>query len=190
MFAHKIFGKCCKTQKNNFWKFFAELVLLFGKMFYNRGTKSMRTSAMQNKAHNFPPYHIGNAPRRKLRGVSLSSRISFAGALYRKEARRARKPYFSLPCVRGEQMLSWQRHGVALTICELGNAPLFGAFPDRARSLPREKVARCPKACRGSKPEGLLSPPRPQAPCIHFSSSPSVSSSNVIENTLSIRMRL
>ena len=81
-----------KTQKNNFWKFFAELVLLFGKMFYNRGTKSMRTSAMQNKAHNFPPYHIGNAPRRKLRGVSLSSRISFAGALYRKEARRARKP--------------------------------------------------------------------------------------------------
>ena len=128
MFAHKIFGKCCKTQKNNFWKFFAELVLLFGKMFYNRGTKSMRTSAMQNKAHNFPPYHIGNAPRRKLRGVSLSSRISFAEALYRRAARRARNPYFSLPCVRGEQMLSWQRHGVALTICELGNAPLFGAF--------------------------------------------------------------
>ena len=28
----------------------------------------------------------------------------------------------------GEQMLSWQRHGVALTICKLGNAPLFGAF--------------------------------------------------------------
>ena len=81
MFAHKIFGKCCKTQKNNFWKFFAELVLLFRKMFYNRGTKSMRTSAMQNKAHNFPPYHIGNAPRRKLRGVSFfASRISFAGA--------------------------------------------------------------------------------------------------------------
>ena len=27
-----------------------------------------------------------------------------------------------------------------------------------ARALPREKVARCPKACRGSKPEGLLNP--------------------------------
>ena len=28
-------------------------------------------------------------------------------------------------------MHSWQSHGVALTTCELGNAPLFGAFPDR-----------------------------------------------------------
>ena len=26
-------------------------------------------------------------------------------------------------------MLSWQRHGVALTICELGNFPLWGNFP-------------------------------------------------------------
>ena len=38
-------------------------------------------------------------------------------------------------------MLSWQRHGVALTICELGNAPLFGAFPDRAQVLLREKLS-------------------------------------------------
>ena len=36
---------------------------------------------MQNKAHNFPPYHIGNAPRRKLRGVSFfASRIFFCFA--------------------------------------------------------------------------------------------------------------
>ena len=55
-----------------------------------------------------------------------------------------------------EQMLSWQRHGVALTICELGNAPLFGAFPDRARSLPREKVARCPRLVLGGATKGLL----------------------------------
>ena len=41
--------------------------------------------------------------------------------------------------VRGEKALSWQSPGGALTAFELGNAPLFGAFPDRARSLPREK---------------------------------------------------
>ena len=39
----------------------------------------------------------------------------------------------------GEKALSWQSPGGALTAFELGNAPLFGAFPDRARSLPREK---------------------------------------------------
>ena len=32
------------------------------------------------------------------------------------------------------------RRGGALTAFELGNAPLFGAFPDRARALPRETV--------------------------------------------------
>ena len=41
--------------------------------------------------------------------------------------------------LRGEKALSWQSPGGALTAFELGNAPLFGAFPDRARSLPREK---------------------------------------------------
>ena len=48
-------------------------------------------------------------------------------------------------------MLSWQRHSVALTIYELGDAPLFGASPDRARSLPREMLpseARR-KGCKG-----------------------------------------
>ena len=47
----------------------------------------------------------------------------------------------SLSCVRGEQMLSCQRHGVALTICELGNGTWIVLFPDRARFLPRETVA-------------------------------------------------
>ena len=39
---------------------------------------------------------------------------------------------------KGEQVLSCQRHGVALTTCELGNGALFAPFPDRARILPRE----------------------------------------------------
>ena len=41
----------------------------------------------------------------------------------------------------GEQVLSWQSHGVALPTCELVNAPLFGAFTDRAQTLPREKLS-------------------------------------------------
>ena len=43
---------------------------------------------------------------------------------------------------RGEQVLSWQSPGGALTTCELGNAPLLGAFPDRERALPRDKSCR------------------------------------------------
>ena len=129
-----------------------------------------------------------------------------------REVPRARKagvwrkelPYFSLPCVRGEQALSclsglpqrfcaakalwdnfrapakiawrvlWEeerqayqvmrqtkraadpnalpRRGVALTTCELGNAPLFGAFPDRggvSLAPPRRWLAE-------GKTEGLL----------------------------------
>ena len=42
-------------------------------------------------------------------------------------------------------MLSCKEPGGLFAICELGNAPLFGAFPDRARALPRETVARHPK---------------------------------------------
>ena len=41
--------------------------------------------------------------------------------------------------IEGEKAFSWQSPGGALTAFELGNAPLFGAFPDRARVLPREK---------------------------------------------------
>ena len=62
-------------------------------------------------------------------------------------------PHYSLPCVRGEQVHSWQSHGVALTTCELGNAPLFGAFPDRggvSLAPPRRWLAE-------GKTEGLLS---------------------------------
>ena len=43
---------------------------------------------------------------------------------------------------KGEQVLSLQRHGVALTTCELGSGALFAPFPDRARVLPREKSRR------------------------------------------------
>ena len=65
-------------------------------------------------------------------------------------------PQFSL-LFGGEQVLSWQSLGGALTTCELWDAPLFGASPDRARFPPREKVSRCLKACQGSETEGLLS---------------------------------
>ena len=44
---------------------------------------------------------------------------------------------------RGEQVLSWQRHGVALTTCELGNGTLSVPFPDRsAVSTAREAVTK------------------------------------------------
>ena len=65
-------------------------------------------------------------------------------------------PQFSL-LFGGEQVLSWQSLGGALTTCELWDAPLFGASPDRARFPPREKVSRCLKACQGSATDGLLS---------------------------------
>ena len=45
-----------------------------------------------NKAHNFPPYHIGNAPRRKPRGVSF---ILLFGVLIFPKRRRASA--FSVP---------------------------------------------------------------------------------------------
>ena len=79
-------------------------------------------------------------------------------------ARPGESPYyiymFTLFCgtqksVRGEQVLSWQSPGGALTTCELGNAPLLGAFPDRARALPREKSCRDFK--RRYRPRTLLS---------------------------------
>ena len=63
--------------------------------------------------------------------------------------------YRLLPCVRGEQVLSWQRHGVALTTCELGNGALCAPFPDRsAVSTAREAVAAS-AACCGGMSEGV-----------------------------------
>ena len=56
----------------------------------------------------------------------------------------------------GEKALSWQSPGGALTAFELGNAPLFGAFPDRARSLPRETLAHH-AATAADETEGVLS---------------------------------
>ena len=50
----------------------------------------------------------------------------------------------------GEHVLSWQRHGVALTTCELGNGALFAPFPDRARILPREMSRHRSKAARNT----------------------------------------
>ena len=44
--------------------------------------------------------------------------------------------------VRGEKALSWQSPGGALTAFELGNGTWSVPFPDRARSLPREKKCR------------------------------------------------
>ena len=41
----------------------------------------------------------------------------------------------------GEQAHSCEEPGGLFAACELGNAPLFGAFPDRARALPREKLS-------------------------------------------------
>ena len=66
-----------------------------------------------------------------------------------REVPRARKagvwrkelPYFSLPCVRGEQALSCEEPGGLFAACELGNGTWIVPFPDRARALPREKVA-------------------------------------------------
>ena len=48
---------------------------------------------------------------------------------------------FLASLLEGEQVLSWQRHGVALTTCELENFPLWGNFLTEARSLPRETVS-------------------------------------------------
>ena len=50
----------------------------------------------------------------------------------------------------GEQVLSWQRHGVALPTCELGNGTLHAPFPDRARSLPRETSKPSGQAARNA----------------------------------------
>ena len=54
-------------------------------------------------------------------------------------------------------MLSCQSHGVALTICELGNGTWSVPFPDRAQALLRETVACRPKVYRGGKTEGVAS---------------------------------
>ena len=51
----------------------------------------------------------------------------------------------------GEQVLSWQSHGVALTTCELGNGTWSVPFPDRARALPREKAPQ-----RGGRSHHIL----------------------------------
>ena len=54
-------------------------------------------------------------------------------------------------------MLSCQSHGVALTICELGNGTWSVPFPDRAQALLRETVDCRPKVYRGGKTEGVAS---------------------------------
>ena len=51
----------------------------------------------------------------------------------------------------GEQVLSWQSPGGALTAFELGNGTWSVPFPDRARALPREKVPR-----RGGRSHHIL----------------------------------
>ena len=54
-------------------------------------------------------------------------------------------------------MLSWQRHGVALTTCELGNFPLRGNFLTEARFPPRKterlliSPAPLPPLCKGEQ---------------------------------------
>ena len=57
--------------------------------------------------------------------------------------------------VRGEKALSWQSPGGALTAFELGNGTWSVPFPDRARSLPREKKCRDFNSCY--RPRTLLS---------------------------------
>ena len=66
----------------------------------------------------------------------------------------------------GEKALSWQSPGGALTAFELGDAPLFGAFPDRggvSLAPPRRWLAE-------GKTEGLLILPAiPLAPPVGVS---------------------
>ena len=75
----------------------------------------------------------------------------------------------------GEQVLSWQRHGVALTTCELGNAPSFGAFPDRVRDLPHEKPASAaslresPRRRKARNAGDVYRHPRAIFACVSFS---------------------
>ena len=70
-------------------------------------------------------------------------------------------PYYSLPCVRGEQMLSCKEPGGLFATCELGNGTWSVPFPDRARSLPRETVA-CQRQVGGvARPLHSLRPPSP-----------------------------
>ena len=54
-------------------------------------------------------------------------------------------------------MLSCQSHGVALTICELGNGTWSVPLPDRTQALLRETVDCRPKVYRGGKTEGVAS---------------------------------
>ena len=63
------------------------------------------------------------------------------GAPYGAYSQGSRKDFASAKDLwkKGEQVLSWQSHSVALTTCELGNGALFAPFPDRARFPPREK---------------------------------------------------
>ena len=82
--------------------------------------------------------------------ANLLLRKIFAGALYKRGVPRARKagvwrkelPYFSLPCVRGEQALSCKEPGGLFAACELGNGALCAPFPDRsAVSTARDAVS-------------------------------------------------
>ena len=92
------------------------------------------------------------------RGAGLAG----AGGIYSFRPFGAPLPYIGLPqrfCEakdlweEGEQVFSWQRHGVALTTCELGNGTWSVQFPDRARFLPRETSEHRSKAA--SKTSGL-----------------------------------
>ena len=106
------------------------------------------------------------AARTALGGAGLAGEIGrdMAGAdgIYSFRLFGAPLPYIGLPqrfCEakdlweEGEQVFSWQRHGVALTTCELGNGTWSVPFPDRARFLPRETSEHRSKAA--SKTSGL-----------------------------------
>ena len=68
--------------------------------------------------------------------------------------RPARKsPYYSLPCVRGEQVLSCEEPGGLFATCELGNFPLWGNFPTE-RGLYRAR--RC--QARNEPDGGVVDP--------------------------------
>ena len=100
------------------------------------------TSSLQGKFRQ-PLLRRGRAlmPAAPLPKKSLLRQIFF-GSPKGGGAPKGRKEslYYSLPCVRGEQVLSCKEPGGLFATCELGNGALCAPFPDRARSLPREKV--------------------------------------------------
>ena len=80
----------------------------------------------------------------------------------------------SPPCVRGEQVHSWQSHGVALTTCELGNGtwsvPFQGSRADakQMRGKRSSAVSTARDGAERSEAGGLLSsmPQRREPPIL------------------------